>query len=228
MFRRPHDIVQEPHTLLKRPHARRIGLISDTHVPGRQHRFDPQIAEIFSDTDLILHAGDIAIPKVIRNLEKIAETIAVRGNNRGDLTHFYPPLPLFLVIEPAFHFRIGLTHGMYSQWQRFGDNIIGRSGFANKGSLRLVRRIVPYFRDADCIVFGHGHWPFLHHTNNTLFINPGRAFGNDESSCAVMDLAESQITIQYHLLGKPGRIRDLTATPHVFTSAKKTNPSSSI
>ena len=216
-----HNRAVSSHRVLKRPDAHRIGLIADTHIPGRQHQFSPQIATIFSDTDLILHAGDIAVPRVIRDLEQIAETFAVRGNNRGDRIHFDPPLPLFLIIEPAYQFRIGLTHGMITQWQRLGDNLIGRSGFARAGSLRLVRRVAPCFRDADCIVFGHGHWPFLHQRDGTLFINPGRGFGRAESSCAVMELTESQITVQYYLLGNPGRIRALAAKPHHFTLARK-------
>jgi putative phosphoesterase len=56
-------------------HPRRIGVISDTHG-----HLDPQVAKVLADVDLILHAGDIDTPAVLRKLEQIAPVVAVRGN----------------------------------------------------------------------------------------------------------------------------------------------------
>jgi len=54
---------------------RRIGVISDTHG-----YLEPAAARILAGVDLILHAGDIDSPAVLRQLEQIAPVVAVRGN----------------------------------------------------------------------------------------------------------------------------------------------------
>ena len=36
-----------------------IGLISDTHMPEAMPALSAQIRQIFADTELILHAGDL-------------------------------------------------------------------------------------------------------------------------------------------------------------------------
>lgn len=57
----------------------KIGILSDTH--GYLH---PAFKEVFSGCDYILHAGDIGLIHVLRELELIAPTIAVRGNIDGE------------------------------------------------------------------------------------------------------------------------------------------------
>ena len=52
-----------------------VGIISDTHG-----RLPQSVAKAFAGVDLIIHAGDIGEPDVLQALEKIAPTIAVRGN----------------------------------------------------------------------------------------------------------------------------------------------------
>src|SRR5439155_5044868 len=54
----------------------RIGVISDTHGLVR-----PEVAQAFDGVDLILHAGDVGNPQVLKELSSIARVIAVRGNN---------------------------------------------------------------------------------------------------------------------------------------------------
>ena len=53
-----------------------LGVISDTHGLLR-----PEAVEALRGSDVIVHAGDIGSPAVLRGLEKIAPVIAVRGNN---------------------------------------------------------------------------------------------------------------------------------------------------
>ena len=57
----------------------RIGIISDTH--GFVH---PDFAQHFAGGERILHAGDIGSLSVLKTLEAIAPTIAVRGNIDGE------------------------------------------------------------------------------------------------------------------------------------------------
>ena len=94
-----------------RPNVKKLGIIADTHIPDRGHEIQPKIMESFSKVDLILHAGDITTPKVIEVLGKLSETIAVRGNNRGDRIHFNPPLQEKVIVQIVGRYRLGLCHG---------------------------------------------------------------------------------------------------------------------
>lgn len=63
----------------------RIGVISDTHGILR-----PETAEILKTCEIILHAGDVGKPEVLRQLRDIRDTYAVRGNvDSGRFREFY-------------------------------------------------------------------------------------------------------------------------------------------
>ncbi|MCI8723738.1 MAG: metallophosphoesterase family protein [Ruminococcus sp.] len=51
----------------------RIGVISDTHGLLR-----PETAAVLKTCEIILHAGDVGKPEVLRQLRSIADTRAVR------------------------------------------------------------------------------------------------------------------------------------------------------
>ena len=59
----------------------RIGLLSDTHLPGERRALWDEVRSAFEGVDLIFHAGDIVLPAVLDWLEEIAPTLAARGNN---------------------------------------------------------------------------------------------------------------------------------------------------
>ena len=59
--------------------ALKIGVISDTHGVLR-----PDVLEILSTCDHILHAGDLDRLEVLEELRDIAPVQAVRGNNRSE------------------------------------------------------------------------------------------------------------------------------------------------
>ncbi|HVV72662.1 MAG TPA: metallophosphoesterase family protein, partial [Verrucomicrobiae bacterium] len=63
----------------------RIGVISDTH-----NYLDPRVAEIFRGVEHILHGGDIGLPSILLELERIAPVTAVQGNT--DEAAFHYPL----------------------------------------------------------------------------------------------------------------------------------------
>jgi uncharacterized protein len=54
---------------------RTIGLISDTHGLLR-----PAALHALEGCELIIHAGDVGKPEILRELERIAPVVAVRGN----------------------------------------------------------------------------------------------------------------------------------------------------
>jgi putative phosphoesterase len=56
-------------------HAKRIGLISDTHGLLR-----PEAFAALHGSELILHAGDVGKAEVLDELRKIAPAVAIRGN----------------------------------------------------------------------------------------------------------------------------------------------------
>ncbi len=71
-------------------HARRLGLISDTHGLMR-----PQALDALRGSDLIIHAGDVGNLAILAALNKIAPTIPVKGNvDKPDLA-----LPSTALIE---------------------------------------------------------------------------------------------------------------------------------
>lgn len=86
--------------------------------------------------DVVLHAGDITSRQALAELEVLAETYAVLGNNDRDLREL---LPESLLLELG-GVRIAMVHDSGAR--------VGRPR-------RLHRR----FPDADLVVFGHSHVP---------------------------------------------------------------------
>ena len=136
----------------------RIGLISDTHIPEAARRLPPQVAEVFEGVDLILHAGDIYLPSVLDELERIAPVLAASGDDDvGDVLrdrrvkrkHILniEGQTLWLVHE-VFYAR------MVTPWRR--ENLPGKDD------------VVP-----DVVVFGHDHCTIMLRRNGVLFVNPG-------------------------------------------------------
>ena len=56
-------------------HAKRVGLISDTHGLLR-----PEAVVALHGSELILHAGDVGKVEILDELRKIAPVVAIRGN----------------------------------------------------------------------------------------------------------------------------------------------------
>ncbi len=130
----------------------RIGVLSDTHIPRACPNLPVEITEVFREVDLILHAGDFVEVKVLRDLEKLAETCAVYGNM--DEPAIRRMLKEKLTIK-AGGFTIGLIHGYGPPW-----NVMKcvENEFAEK---------------PDVIVFGHSHAPVNETRGGILFFNPG-------------------------------------------------------
>ncbi len=132
----------------------RIGVLSDTHIPGRARRLPAPLLAAFAGVDLILHAGDITTADVLQQLRAIAPVEAVAGNK--------DPVPLALSLGLTREFalggyRIGMAHGHTGA---------GKS---------TVERALGHFRGADCVVFGHSHIPYCQWHDGTLAFNPGSA-----------------------------------------------------
>ena len=130
----------------------RIGVISDTHIP--QFKKLPEAAwEYFANVELIIHAGDLSILRVIAELETIAPVIAVQGNIEEDEVVKKLPIKREIVVG---HCRIGIVH------------ILGDA----RNRERVARQEFP---NARCVVFGHSHIPWNEEYNGLLLFNPGSA-----------------------------------------------------
>ena len=121
----------------------RIGVISDTHGLLR-----PEAVEALRGSDMIVHAGDIGSPEVLRGLETIAPVVAVRGNN--DREPWAKDLPLTDSFE-------------------LGDASIYVLHDVNE--LDLDPRVAGF----SVVIAGHSHQPRSEERDGVLFFNPGSA-----------------------------------------------------
>ena len=134
----------------------KVGIISDTHVPGAASSLPPAVFRIFKDADLILHAGDIVELSVLEELSAIAPVEAVAGNMDGpDLQKRLPRKKVLTIGK----FMVGLIHGKY------------RIDVQKE----MIRK---EFGNIDLIVYGHSHTPFWGRIGDVLFLNPGSPTDN--------------------------------------------------
>jgi len=134
----------------------KVGIISDTHVPGASSSMPNSVFEVFKDVDLILHAGDIVDQSVLDELRAIAPVEAVAGNMDGpDLQNRLPRKKILTIGK----FTVGLIHGKF----RIAEQ------------KEMIRK---EFDDVDLIVYGHSHMPFWGKVGDTLFLNPGSPTDN--------------------------------------------------
>jgi uncharacterized protein len=114
-----------------------VVVLADTHLrPGSTRRLPAAVYAALEKADLVLHAGDVVTRALLEELAGFAPTVAVLGNNDGELVGQLPEQRL-LTVEGL---RIGMVHDSGARK--------GREG-------RLRRR----FPTADLVVFGHSHIP---------------------------------------------------------------------
>ncbi len=131
--------------------AMKIGVISDTHIPGTAAALPPAVFELFKGVDLILHAGDIVEQSVLDELSVLAPVEAVAGNMDGPELHLKLPAKKILRLGD---YTCGLIHG------KFKIDI-------------QKEMIMKEFSGVDLIVYGHSHTPFWGSMNGVYLLNPG-------------------------------------------------------
>ncbi len=120
-----------------------IGVISDTHGLVR-----PEALAALDGSDLLIHAGDVGKPEVLKALELIAPVIAVRGNN--DKGRWAGELRKRAVVE-AGKVLIYVLHDV----KEFN--------------------LDPKTQGFRVIISGHSHRPSVMEREGVLFLNPGSA-----------------------------------------------------
>ncbi|MGP0592072.1 metallophosphoesterase family protein [Nitrospira sp. T9] len=120
-----------------------IGIISDTHGLVR-----PQVIAALTGAKLIIHAGDIGSPEVLKTLEAIAPVIAVRGNNDQD--SWAAQIPLTNVVEHQ-SYVLYVVHEL--------DHL----------------DLDPVAAEFSAVIFGHSHRASAERRKGVLYLNPGSA-----------------------------------------------------
>lgn len=131
----------------------RIGVISDTHMPGRARSLPEACLERLRAADLIVHAGDWSDMGTLGVVRGIGPPlVAVHGN----------------VEEPAVRGALPATAEVELGGLRVG--VVHDAG-AEAGRLERMRRRFP---GCGAVIFGHSHIP-LHETadDGFLILNPG-------------------------------------------------------
>ena len=116
----------------------KIGILSDTHNLLRK-----PVTDILQTCDLILHAGDISTPQILKQLESIAPVYAVRGNTDRECPE---SLPQTISVE-LYGIQIFMIH--------------------NK------KQIQEDLRQKDLIIYGHSHKYEEQQVNGQTWLNPG-------------------------------------------------------
>jgi len=129
-----------------------IGIISDTHIPHFK-KLPGAIWEHFAGVELIIHAGDLSVLSVTKELETIAPVVAVQGNVEEDEVIHALPIKREIVVG---HCRIGILHILCDSHNRE----------------RIARQEFP---EARVVVFGHSHIPYNQEHDGQLLFNPGSA-----------------------------------------------------
>jgi hypothetical protein len=121
----------------------RVGLISDTHGLLRE-----QALAALQGSDLIIHAGDVGDPTIIRRLSDLAPVVAVRGNiDRGEWA------------------------------QRLPETAIAEAGAARIYVLHDIQQLAldPARAGFHIVVSGHSHKHGRSERAGVLYLNPGSA-----------------------------------------------------
>jgi uncharacterized protein len=171
-----------------------IGVVSDTHVfPYGSRKLPEEILDLFRrfSVGLILHAGDVNIPRVIDELGTVAPVLAVQGNN--DDQTLIRVLPLTVRFEVG-KFKFTLLHGHLGQTARSEAKKLAGS--------------------ADCIVYGHSHIPMIEQEDGSILFNPGSATDRrwqEHFGVGLIHVANDKVTPELVLYRDPRHLANVGA-----------------
>ncbi len=181
----------------------RIALISDTHLPSLLRDLDelgPEVGELLSGVDLILHAGDVSTRRVLDWCERFAPVLAARGNH--DV--FDDPRVQDRQLLEFEGWRLGVTHTLSP---------------ADATAAELRAR---HFEGAalDIIVGGDTHVERLERRDGALLINPGSPNlpHHKETrlgTAALLELAPGRLRAEIVVLGETSGARNPGTGQHM-------------
>ena len=152
----------------------RVGIISDTHGLLR-----PAAVEALQGSDLIVHAGDVGLQRVLEELSEVAPVAAVRGN--VDWPDRVGKLPFTRVVQAgeALLYVLHDLHGL--------DLDPSAAGF-------------------QAVISGHSHQPLIQPQGGVLYLNPGSAGPRRFSlpvTVAILTVTGSKLEARLVELGGP-------------------------
>jgi uncharacterized protein len=170
----------------------RIGILSDTHMPGELKVLWDEVGAAFEGVDLVLHSGDIAHEKILDQCEKWAPVLAARGNHDTEMEDPRMAPMQLLEIEG---FRIAMVHDMESEAQ----------------PIEWLRHAFLKDEPADIFVAGHTHFELLDYRDSVLQVNSGspvfpHLMSTRMGTVAVLDLEPGKLRAKVVRIGEtPGR-----------------------
>lgn len=146
-------LVRKRETLALKNGRAHVVVVADTH--SEPH---PRAGELVARErpDRILHGGDIGDLRVIRDLERIAPTSAVRGNIDARAQGLPDVIRIDVTDDGARLFGIVVFHIAVAGPRLRAD------------AARLARE-----EDASLVVCGHSHVPFIGEDRGLTIFNPG-------------------------------------------------------
>jgi putative phosphoesterase len=166
----------------------RIGLLSDTHLPGERRSLWDEVRTAFQGVDLILHGGDIVHPMVLDWLEEIAPVLAAEGNN--DRGWSDPRMSPVQVLDVG-GWRLAMVHDMEPE---------------DRPIQYLLETYLKNER-VDIVVTGHTHFERLDYREGVLQINPGsptypHLYSTRLGTVGILDLASGRLDAKIVMLGE--------------------------
>ena len=159
----------------------RIGLISDTRIPGSATEVPPQVTRAFEGVDLILHAGGIQAVRVLDWLERIAPVKAV-GRIQGRQFETSTPFTLETADDPRVAEQqvlqleghtIGIVNSL--DLHLLDDDVIpgniAARGFPEGAVAGMVESV--FGTPVDIVIFGRTLEAMVEEHDGILFVNPG-------------------------------------------------------
>ena len=172
----------------------RIGLLSDTHLPGSIKTLWDEVKVAFEGVDLILHGGDIITTGVLDWLEAIAPVLAAEGNNDFG---WEDPRAQHRHILDVEGWRLGLIHDLEPE-DRPIDFLQER-----------------FFKDTpvDIMVSGHTHFERIDYRDGVLQINSGspthpHLYSTRLGTVGLLNLERGSIDARVVLLGETPGMRN--------------------
>ena len=171
----------------------RIGVLSDTHLPGLVRQLDelgPEPASFFTTVDLILHAGDVTAPLVLDWLEQFAPVLCATGNN-DPIADARSKDVQMLDLEG---WRIGMVHSLVPQ------------------SRPMAQLQQTFPSPVDIMIAGHTHEETLEHREGVVLLNSGSiTFPRHKDlrlgTVGVLELTPGRLHAEIVVLGHtPGRL----------------------
>ena len=150
----------------------RIGLISDTHIPGGATELPSILQKAFNGVDMILHAGNVYTAQTLDILELIAPVKVSGSMDRDQGCGDDPRVEEKQVMEIEGH-KIGMIHDL--NLPGFGDRIYP-GHVARVFQYNRTGSIIPddiFGMEVDIAIFGHTCTAMTEEHGNTLLINPG-------------------------------------------------------